>query len=86
MQENKKSAGRADQLPQYSKSICSQKEVQQAIEYFNKSKELAKQLKNTSAVAAIDAELIALQYKTETAELSENKLISTIDLFKQQGI
>ncbi|MBK6382353.1 MAG: sensor histidine kinase [Chitinophagaceae bacterium] len=67
------------------KVYAAKKEVQQAIEYFNKSKELAKQLKNTSAVAAIDAELIALQYKTETAELSENKLISTIDLFKQQG-
>ncbi len=67
------------------KVYAAKKEIKQAIEYFNKSKELAKQLKNNTTVAAIDAELIALQYKTEKTELSESKLMSTIDLFKQQG-
>jgi two-component system, NarL family, sensor histidine kinase UhpB len=57
----------------------------QAIEYFNQSKLLAKQLRDTSSVAAIDAELIALQYNTQKITASENKLKTSIELFQEQG-
>ena len=67
------------------KVYAAKKEVKQANEYFNKSKELAKQLKDNSSVAAIDAELIALQYTVQKTELSENKLKTTLQLFEEQG-
>ena len=63
----------------------SKSDSKQAIEYFNQSKLLAKQLRDTSSVAAIDAELIILQYNTEKIIASENKLKTSIELFKEQG-
>jgi signal transduction histidine kinase len=56
-----------------------------AIDYFNQSKLLARQLHDSSSVAAIDAELIALQNNTETTVFAENKLKTTIQLFKEEG-
>lgn len=61
------------------------KEVKKAIEYFNQSKQLASQLRDSSSVAAIDAELIALQYADQNIVLSENKLKTTLQLFEEQG-
>lgn len=67
------------------KVYAAKKDVKQATEYFKKSKELATQLKDNSSIAAIDAELIALQAGARETTLSENKLMSTVNLFKEQG-
>lgn len=67
------------------KVYTAKKELKQAIEYLTKSKELAKQLNDNSSVAAIDAEIITLQNNTEATTLTENKLKTTIKLFKEEG-
>jgi two-component system, NarL family, sensor histidine kinase UhpB len=56
-----------------------------AIDYFTQSKLLARQLHDSSSVAAIDAEIIALQNNTKSTVLAENKLKTTIQLFKEEG-
>lgn len=80
------------QLPDEQKNYFSiakvyvdKKDVKQAIDYFNQSKLLANQLRDSSSVAAIDAELIVLQNNAEKTELSENKLKTTLQLFQEQG-
>jgi signal transduction histidine kinase len=67
------------------KVYAAKKDVKQALEYFNLSKLLAKQLRDSSSVAAIDAELIVLQNNVEKTAFSENKLKTTLQLFEQQG-
>jgi signal transduction histidine kinase len=67
------------------KVYAAKNDIKQATEYFNKSKELARQLKDKASVAAIDAELIAFQNRTRETVQSENKLITTVNLFKEQG-
>ena len=61
------------------------KDFKQAADYFNQSKLLAVQLKDTSSVAAIEAELIALQNNASAAAASENKLKSNIEFFQERG-
>ena len=67
------------------KVFVAKKDTKQAVEYFNLSKVLAKQLKDKTSVAAIDMELIALQYSTDKTALSETKLNTSIEMFKQLG-
>lgn len=61
------------------------KDFKQAAEYFNKSKMLAVQLKDTPSVAAIEAELITLQKSENATTFAENKLKSSIELFQERG-
>jgi len=67
------------------KVYVEKKDVKQAIDYFNQSKLLANQLRDSSSVAAIDAELIVLQNNVEKIGLSENKLKTSLQLFQEQG-
>jgi two-component system, NarL family, sensor histidine kinase UhpB len=61
------------------------KDFKQATDYFNKSKLLAVQLKDTSSVAAIEAELITLQKNANATINAENKLKLNIELFQERG-
>ncbi len=61
------------------------KDFKQAADYFNQSKLLAVQLKDTSSLAAIEAELIALQNNANATAAAENKLKSNIELFQERG-
>jgi two-component system, NarL family, sensor histidine kinase UhpB len=77
-----------DELENYmgiAKLYAAKKDIKVAIAYFDKSKQLAKQLKDNASVTAIDAELIALQYNVEKTGMSETRLKTTIELFKDQG-
>jgi signal transduction histidine kinase len=67
------------------KVYSAKKDIKQAIDYFNRSKVLARQLKDSSSVAAIDAELIALQHNTGETTQAEDKLRTTLELFEQRG-
>ncbi len=67
------------------KVYVAKKEQKAAIDYFNRSRLVAKQLRDSSAIAAIDAELIALEYNTEKITSSENKLKTTIQSFELEG-
>ena len=67
------------------KVYAAKKDMKLAIDYFNQSKLLASQLHDSSSVAAIDAELIALQNNTVSTAAAENKLKTTIQLFKEEG-
>ncbi len=61
------------------------KDFKQAADYFNKSKLLAVQLKDTPSVAAIEAELITLQNNANAANNAENKLKLNIEMFQERG-
>ncbi|MEO6539956.1 MAG: tetratricopeptide repeat protein, partial [Ferruginibacter sp.] len=65
------------------KLYTAKNDVKQAIAYFNRSKELAKQLRDNVSVAAINTELIALEYNTQKTGLSETTLKNTVELFQQ---
>ncbi|MEO7265455.1 MAG: tetratricopeptide repeat protein [Ferruginibacter sp.] len=67
------------------KVYTAKNDVHQAIEYFNRSKQLAIQLRDSSSLASIDGELIALQSGIEKNTSSENKLKTTIQLFEARG-
>lgn len=56
-----------------------------AVLYFKKSKLLALQLKDTSSIAEIEAELIALQNNAVATAATENRLQSNIELFHERG-
>ncbi len=67
------------------KLFAAKKDVKQAIAYFTRSKQLAKQLKDNASVAAIDTELIALEYNAQKTGLAETTLITNVELFQQLG-
>ena len=67
------------------KVYAAKKDKKNTIEYFNKSKVLSQQLHDSLSTVEIDAELIALQSSPEKTALSENKLQTTITLFKEKG-
>ena len=67
------------------KLYAAKKDVKQAIAYFTKSKELAKQLRDNVSVAAINTELIALEYNVQKTGLSETTLKTNVELFHQLG-
>jgi two-component system sensor histidine kinase UhpB len=77
-----------DELGNYiniAKTYKAKKDIKQAVEYFNQSKLLAKQLKDSSSLVAIETELIALQNNANATTNSENKLKSNIELLKKRG-
>lgn len=85
-------ANELNQLPEeqinyfnIAKVYAAKKEQKTAIDYFNRSKLVAKQLRDSSSIAAIDAQLIALEDSAVKISISENKLRTTIELFQQQG-
>jgi signal transduction histidine kinase len=67
------------------KLYAAKKDVKQAIAYFTRSKQLAKQLRDNASVAAIDTELIALEYNAQKTGLSETTLKTNVELFQQLG-
>jgi len=67
------------------KVYAARNEGAKAIEYFSISKDLAGRMHDSSALASIDAEMIALQSGKKYDSLSENKLIASLQLFQQRG-
>jgi len=67
------------------KVYAAKKELTKAVDYFNRSKALAKELHDSSSLASIDAELIALQRNTKETGLAEDKLKTTLQLFEERG-
>ncbi len=67
------------------KLYAAKKDAKQAIEYYTRSKQLAKQLRDNTSVAAIDTELIALEYTAQKTGLAETTLITNVELFQQLG-
>jgi two-component system, NarL family, sensor histidine kinase UhpB len=72
-------------LQNIAKVYKAKKEYRRAIEYLNQSKLLAKQLKDSSSLAAIETELIALQNNANATAASESKLRLNLELFEKRG-
>jgi two-component system, NarL family, sensor histidine kinase UhpB len=77
-----------DELGNYmniAKVYKEKKDFKQALDYFNQSKLLAKQLKDSSSLASVETELIALQNNVSTKVAAENKLKSNIEFLEDRG-
>jgi two-component system, NarL family, sensor histidine kinase UhpB len=77
-----------DELGNYmniAKVYKEKKDFKQALDYFNQSKLLAKQLKDSSSLASVETELIALQNNVSVAAAAENKLKSNIGFLEERG-
>lgn len=67
------------------KAYAAKKDIAKAIDYFNRSKSLAKELHDSSSVASIDAELIALQHNADETTNAEDQLKTSLQLFEERG-
>ncbi|MEO6253691.1 MAG: tetratricopeptide repeat protein [Ferruginibacter sp.] len=77
-----------DELGNYlniAKVYKAKKDLKQAEDYFNQGKLLAKQLKDSSSLAAIDTELIALQKNADATIATESQLKSNLELLEERG-
>ncbi len=77
-----------DELGNYlniAKAYKSKKNFIQAGTYLSQGKLLAKQLKDSSSLAAIETELIALQKNADATTATESKLKTNLELLEQRG-
>lgn len=67
------------------KVYVAKKDAARAIDYFNQSNKIAQQLRDSSSIASINAEIIALQTGIKKNTVSEKQLVTSVELFKQRG-
>ena len=78
----------ADEQASYfniAKVYVAKKDAARAIDYFNQSNKIAQQLRDSSSIASINAEIIALQTGIKKNTVSEKQLVTSVELFKQRG-
>ncbi len=67
------------------KVYAAKKELKTATEYFNQTKLLAKQIADSSTMASVDMQLVAMQAKEQKLEQSEKKLAGGLAVFESTG-
>jgi two-component system, NarL family, sensor histidine kinase UhpB len=67
------------------KVYAAKKELKTATEYFNQTKQLAKQIADSSTIASVDMQLLAMQSNVAKMEQSEKKLTNSLSVFESTG-
>ncbi|MEO5984769.1 MAG: tetratricopeptide repeat protein, partial [Ferruginibacter sp.] len=67
------------------KTYAAKKDVKNAVDFLNQSKNQAKQVGDSATSSAVDVELIALQQNASRETASEKKMFSSLKTFREMG-